>query len=218
MAFASRSERIAHTHAEKELHKLLVMEPFPVPLKTQAPEGRCRLDFFFPDWKLAVEIDGPWHAENPEADKNRDDGLAKMGIAVLRLPADMPAVQMRRHVAYVSQRILCLSLAEKIQFVRGYKTDVLDHLVTPDAAKPKPSLTPNPLCLDCDGSGWRLVPVFSEVIRQAEMRATRCQCKNLRSEAELQLSGEEWFTELRERLERKPPQQAVMRELFTKTA
>jgi very-short-patch-repair endonuclease len=187
VTFASKPQRIAHTRAEKELHKLLVLEPFSVPLKTQAPEGRCRLDFFFPDWKLAIEIDGPWH--DPDADKKRDDGLGKIGISVLRLPADMPASQMRRHIAYVSQRILYLQLPEKLQFVRNYKPAILDRLQ--GETKKQAASVPQESCVDCGGSGWKLVPYWSNFLQRAEQRATRCECKNLRDDNRLALVSED---------------------------
>ena len=189
MTFAPKPQRIQHRRVEMELHKLLIAEPFSVPVKIQALEGRCKLDFFFPDWKLAVEIDGPWH-DGPR-DMQRDDGLGKMGIAVMRLPADMPVSQMRRNIAYVSDRILLLPLAEKLRFVKNYDTKLLERLIEP-IQQQTTRAGPNPLCIDCDGSGWKLVPVFSEFMRQAELRATRCKCENLRNSFELCDPSEIW--------------------------
>lgn len=200
MVFATKAQRIAHTRAEKELHKLLTLEPLSVPMKTQAPEGRCRLDFFFPDWKLDVELDGPWH--DPDADRKRDDDLARVGIAVLRLSAEMPPAQLRRHIAYVSQRILYMPLAEKVHFARNYEPEILDHLEAPPRQPAQRG--PRENCLDCSGSGWKLIPVWSVFYQQAELRATRCKCENLRDETKLTLTSEDPVSR------RKPPAQVTL--------
>jgi very-short-patch-repair endonuclease len=187
VTFANKTQRIAHTRAEKDLHKLLTLEPLSVPVKTQAREGRCRLDFFFPDWKLAVELDGPWH--DADADKRRDDGLAQIGITVLRLPAEMPPAQLRRHIAYVSQRILYLPLAEKVHFARNYEPAILDNLERPPQQQGRTA--PRENCLDCGGTGWKQIPVWSAFLQRAEQRATRCACANLRDESQLTLVGQD---------------------------
>jgi len=211
VTFATKPQRMQHRRVEMELHKLLIAEPFSVPVKIQAPEGKCKLDFFFPDWRLAIEIDGPWH--DPEVDKQRDEGLGKMGIAVLRLPADMPVTQMRRNIAHVSQRLLYMPLAEKLQFVRSYKPELLERLVSPpEVTSASASLGPNPLCIDCGGHGWKRIVVWSDFLGRADERSKRCACKNLRDDHTLILEPVDIPTMLRERLSRKPVQQT---NLFT---
>jgi very-short-patch-repair endonuclease len=205
--FATKPQRIAHVRAEKEFHKLLIAEPLSAPVKVQAKEGPYSLDFFFPDWKLNIEIDGPWH--DLVANEKRDGVLAKSGIVTLRLPADMPASQMRRHVVYISQRILLLPLADKITLLRSYKTELLDKFT----AEPAP-LGPQENCLDCSGSGWKLLPVWSEFLQHAEVRAARCECKNLRTQGSFTLASED---ELTAAVRRKPPTQEPLFER-TKTA
>jgi very-short-patch-repair endonuclease len=170
-------ESVQRVKAEQELLSLLRQRPLAVQHVYQHHEGKYIIDFFWPEWKLGAEIDGPWHES--EADQFRDGNLAKIGIAVLRLPADLTAERMREQVRYVAQRILFLGMPAKVEFVRNYRP-------------PKPELKPatwdrqnylgHPLCLDCSGNGWRLTPIFSEKMRQAEMRATRCKCENLRED------------------------------------
>jgi very-short-patch-repair endonuclease len=53
----------------------------------QHPAGIYRLDFYFPDEKLCVEVDGKHHANigRPQRDRRRDEHLAKDGIHTMRL-------------------------------------------------------------------------------------------------------------------------------------
>jgi very-short-patch-repair endonuclease len=46
------------------------------------------LDFYCPEYRLAVEIDGPSH--NPERDLRRDQMLSNWDVLVLRFPASKP--------------------------------------------------------------------------------------------------------------------------------
>lgn len=45
------------------------------------------LDFYCPEAKLAIEVDGELHALRLERDRARDEFLAKQGILVLRIPS-----------------------------------------------------------------------------------------------------------------------------------
>ena len=55
--------------------------------RRQHPLDDFVLDFFCHEAKLAVEIDGAHHAEQATYDQWRDERLAAMGIATLRIPA-----------------------------------------------------------------------------------------------------------------------------------
>jgi very-short-patch-repair endonuclease len=52
--------------------------------KRQAPIDRFVVDFFCPDGKLIVEIDGGQHDQDRERDANRTSVLEAMGYLVLR--------------------------------------------------------------------------------------------------------------------------------------
>jgi len=52
--------------------------------RRQQPIGRCIVDFFCPESKLVVELDGGQHADQAEADQRRTGFLAKAGYRVLR--------------------------------------------------------------------------------------------------------------------------------------
>jgi very-short-patch-repair endonuclease len=52
--------------------------------RRQHPVGRFILDFYCPEKKLAIELDGGQHAEALAYDRNRDDWLRTQGIRTLR--------------------------------------------------------------------------------------------------------------------------------------
>lgn len=57
-------------------------------VKRQALRYGYILDFYFPNVKIAVEIDGPIHEKQREYDKRRDARLRKKGITVVRFTND----------------------------------------------------------------------------------------------------------------------------------
>lgn len=64
--------------------------------RRQHPVGRFVLDFYCHKERLAVEVDGPIHEMQRQADSERQQILESMGIRFLRLPAarvegDLPA-------------------------------------------------------------------------------------------------------------------------------
>ncbi len=64
--------------------------------RRQHPVGRFVLDFYCHEERLAVEVDGPVHETQRQADAERQQILESMGIRFLRLPAavvggDLPA-------------------------------------------------------------------------------------------------------------------------------
>ena len=64
--------------------------------RAQHPVGRFILDFYCPEHKLVIEVDGDIHETNPERDKERSAYLAAFGYKVVRLHnaevlADLPA-------------------------------------------------------------------------------------------------------------------------------
>ena len=87
MTHRSRSLRRGMTDAERKLwRKLRDRRPVGVKFRRQYAVSGYILDFYCPDAKLAVELDGDQHAQ-PERviyDKQRDDKLNSLGINVLR--------------------------------------------------------------------------------------------------------------------------------------
>ena len=62
------------------------LKKLPVPVKRQKNVENYILDFYIPQYKIAIEIDGGQHytSEGKEADKTRDNALKRWGIRVLR--------------------------------------------------------------------------------------------------------------------------------------
>ncbi len=58
-------------------------------VRRQHPMGPYVLDFYYPQAKLCVEVDGASHGmgDTPARDAQRDAWLAARGVATLRLPA-----------------------------------------------------------------------------------------------------------------------------------
>ncbi|MEL6505709.1 MAG: endonuclease domain-containing protein [Pseudomonadota bacterium] len=52
--------------------------------RRQVPMGNYIVDFFCPEHRLIVELDGPVHEEQTEYDAQRTDWLHKQGYTVLR--------------------------------------------------------------------------------------------------------------------------------------
>jgi very-short-patch-repair endonuclease len=51
--------------------------------------GRCIADFFAPEARLVVEVDGGYHTRRERADARRDAKLRRAGYRVLRLEAEL---------------------------------------------------------------------------------------------------------------------------------
>ena len=62
------------------------LNKLPIPAKRQKNIGNYILDFYIPQAKIAIEVDGIQHTEkyHAEADAQRDEALRSLGITVLR--------------------------------------------------------------------------------------------------------------------------------------
>ena len=63
--------------------------------------GRFIVDFVAPAARLAVEVDGPYHACRQAADARRDRVLARLGYRVLRLEAELVLTRPEEAVARI---------------------------------------------------------------------------------------------------------------------
>jgi very-short-patch-repair endonuclease len=82
---AARILRKNMTPAEEVLWKALQnrqIEGFK--FRRQHPVGRFILDFYCPQLKLVIEVDGDIHYQQQEYDQNRDKRLQEFGYYVLR--------------------------------------------------------------------------------------------------------------------------------------
>ena len=82
--------RHAPTASEKALFEALRGGSIGVTFRRQVPlAGRFIADLYASEVKLVVEVDGAVHAARIEADARRDRALARLGVHVLRLPAQL---------------------------------------------------------------------------------------------------------------------------------
>lgn len=65
--------------------------------------NRYIVDFLAPSIKLAVEVDGPYHARRGVADARRERVLRRLGYRVLRLDADIVLVRLAEAVERVRE-------------------------------------------------------------------------------------------------------------------
>ena len=85
----ARALRRTMSRPEARLWQVLRTRPGGFKFRRQHPAGPYIIDFYCPQTKLGVEVDGVGHGmgANPERDANRDLGLSAHGIRILRLPA-----------------------------------------------------------------------------------------------------------------------------------
>jgi len=80
--------RRALTQPERTLWALLRRNERGLHFRRQHPTGPYILDFYCAAAKLAVEVDGPAHADQQDRDQRRSDWLASEGIRVIRFTVD----------------------------------------------------------------------------------------------------------------------------------
>ena len=75
--------------AEVALWQQLRQRPLDLKFRRQHPIGPYSADFLCASAKLIVEVDGAAHdmGDRPTCDERRDEHLAKLGYATLRIPA-----------------------------------------------------------------------------------------------------------------------------------
>lgn len=93
----AREQRVASTRAEKMLWEAVRRKRLGVRMRRQHPIKDFVLDFYCAEARLAIEIDGPVHAEQKGYDRARDEQFAELGIRTLRVPEhrvreELPAV------------------------------------------------------------------------------------------------------------------------------
>jgi very-short-patch-repair endonuclease len=84
----ARQLRREPTTAEQRLWALLRNRGTGVKFRRQHPVGRFILDFYCVEHGLAIEIDGPVHESQQEADRLRTNYLEQRGIHVMRFSND----------------------------------------------------------------------------------------------------------------------------------
>jgi very-short-patch-repair endonuclease len=94
--------RFGPSEAEAALWRAIRGGQLGVSFRRQVPLlGRYIADFFAPEVRLIVEVDGAWHSRRCRADARRDERLQKAGYRVLRLEAAL----VRRALPVAVERI-----------------------------------------------------------------------------------------------------------------
>jgi very-short-patch-repair endonuclease len=74
--------------------------------------GRYVVDFCAPEVRLAVEVDGQYHARRSKADSRRDEALRRLGYRVLRLEAELVMEDLSTAVARVAAALESLAASK----------------------------------------------------------------------------------------------------------
>ncbi|AIE85333.1 cytosolic protein [Fimbriimonas ginsengisoli Gsoil 348] len=73
--------------SENVLWTLIRKEALGFGFKRQVPVGNYWLDFYCPEAKLCIEVDGEQHLLRADRDVRRDQALLEMGIKTIRVPS-----------------------------------------------------------------------------------------------------------------------------------
>jgi very-short-patch-repair endonuclease len=100
--------RTSLTPSEQLLWAQLAGGKLGVGFRRQYVVGKFVVDFAAPSRRLAVEVDGSYHATRGASDAARDAKLARLGWRVVRIPA----ASIMRNVAEVVEAIRCALQAQ----------------------------------------------------------------------------------------------------------
>ncbi len=93
--------RFNMTPTEEALWQELRGGKLGVAFRRQVPVGKYVADFLAASVKVAVEVDGGYHAERRVADAHRDRYFARLGYRVVRVEAEL----VRANVAEATDRV-----------------------------------------------------------------------------------------------------------------
>jgi len=102
----AREQRRAPTRAEEAMWRELRGAKLGFRFRRQHPIDDFVLDFYCSDADLAIEIDGPTHAENRSYDEWRDSRLAARGIRTLRLSAELVTKDLSAAVCIIKSALV----------------------------------------------------------------------------------------------------------------
>ena len=101
----SREMRLVPTRSEGMLWQAIRADALGVRFRRQVILGPVIVDFFAPSAMLVVEVDGGVHARQRDADRLRDESLARRGIRVLRIDAELVETRLEVAVALVRRAV-----------------------------------------------------------------------------------------------------------------
>ena len=102
--------RNAQTPSESALWQAIRRSQLGVSFKRQFPIGNHIADFAAPSVKLAIEVDGGYHATRADADARKDRHLRRTGYRVLRIPAELVLRDIAAAVALVRAALVSTQL------------------------------------------------------------------------------------------------------------
>jgi len=77
-----------------------------VKFRRQQPVGYFVVDFYSSIYRLVVEVDGPIHDQQVEADKARQDILEELGLVVFRIKTEIPEKNLPLALNMIRMKIL----------------------------------------------------------------------------------------------------------------
>ena len=91
MVEIAREFRKEPTNGEKILWSALRGKKLDgIKFRRQQPVGYFVVDFYNSEYRLVIEVDGPIHNQQVEADKARQDILEVLGLIVFRIKTEIP--------------------------------------------------------------------------------------------------------------------------------
>ncbi|NEQ32448.1 MAG: DUF559 domain-containing protein, partial [Leptolyngbya sp. SIO4C5] len=78
-------------------------------VRRQQPIGPFVVDFYIPQSRLIIEIDGPIHDHQPDRDRQRQAQLETLGLVVLRFPTHAVEEQLSETLLTIDQCVRDLS-------------------------------------------------------------------------------------------------------------
>ena len=76
-----------------------------IKFRRQQPIGYFVVDFYSSMYRLVVEVDGPIHDSQKEADKARQDILEELGLIVFRLKTETPEKNLPLALSMIRKKI-----------------------------------------------------------------------------------------------------------------
>ena len=101
LALHAHTMRQAPTDSEARLWRALRSSQLGLAFRRQVPLLGFIADFYAPNARLIVEVDGGYHARRRAADASRDRKLRRLGYRVVRLEAELVLRDLSAAVALI---------------------------------------------------------------------------------------------------------------------
>ena len=112
LAARARHMKFHATASESRLWESIRARKLGVAFRRQLPVGQYIVDFAAPEVRLAVEVDGQYHARRSKPDARRDEALRRLGYRVLRLEAELVMRDLPEAVARITVALESLAASK----------------------------------------------------------------------------------------------------------